>query len=39
MARAAIEVLAEYPALNATLEDGTLTTYDGVHLGIAVSLG
>ena len=39
MARATIEVLAEYPALNATLDDGTLTTYDGVHLGIAVSLG
>jgi pyruvate/2-oxoglutarate dehydrogenase complex dihydrolipoamide acyltransferase (E2) component len=39
VARAVIEVLAEYPALNATLEDGTLTTYDGVHLGIAVSLG
>jgi pyruvate/2-oxoglutarate dehydrogenase complex dihydrolipoamide acyltransferase (E2) component len=39
MARATIEVLAEYPALNATLEDDTLTTYDGVHLGIAVSLG
>ena len=30
---------ARVPALNATLEDDTLTTYDGVHLGIAVSLG
>jgi pyruvate/2-oxoglutarate dehydrogenase complex dihydrolipoamide acyltransferase (E2) component len=39
VARATIETLAEYPSLNATLEDGTLTTYDGVHLGIAVSLG
>jgi pyruvate/2-oxoglutarate dehydrogenase complex dihydrolipoamide acyltransferase (E2) component len=39
IARAAIEVLHEYPSLNATLEDGTFTTYDGVHLGIAVSLG
>ncbi|MGH2946474.1 MAG: dihydrolipoamide acetyltransferase family protein [Solirubrobacteraceae bacterium] len=39
MARATIEVLRDYPALNATLEDGTVTTYDGVHLGIAVSLG
>jgi pyruvate/2-oxoglutarate dehydrogenase complex dihydrolipoamide acyltransferase (E2) component len=39
VARAVIDVLGEYPALNATLEDGTVTTYDGVHLGIAVSLG
>jgi 2-oxoglutarate dehydrogenase E2 component (dihydrolipoamide succinyltransferase) len=39
VARAVVEVLGEFPALNATLEDGTLTTYDGVHLGIAVSLG
>jgi pyruvate/2-oxoglutarate dehydrogenase complex dihydrolipoamide acyltransferase (E2) component len=39
IARATIETLAAYPALNATLEDGQLTTYDGVHLGIAVSLG
>jgi pyruvate/2-oxoglutarate dehydrogenase complex dihydrolipoamide acyltransferase (E2) component len=39
VARATIDTLAEFPALNATLEDGTLTTYDGVHLGIAVSLG
>ena len=39
IARATIEVLREYPALNATLEGETLTTYDAVHLGIAVSLG
>ena len=39
IARATIEVLREYPALNATLEGETLTTYDGVHLGVAVSLG
>jgi pyruvate/2-oxoglutarate dehydrogenase complex dihydrolipoamide acyltransferase (E2) component len=39
VARATIETLAEFPSLNATLDDGTLTTYDGVHLGIAVSLG
>jgi pyruvate/2-oxoglutarate dehydrogenase complex dihydrolipoamide acyltransferase (E2) component len=39
IARATIETLREFPGLNATLEDGTLTTYEGVHLGIAVSLG
>jgi pyruvate/2-oxoglutarate dehydrogenase complex dihydrolipoamide acyltransferase (E2) component len=39
IARATIETLREFPALNATLEGETLTTYDGVHLGIAVSLG
>jgi pyruvate/2-oxoglutarate dehydrogenase complex dihydrolipoamide acyltransferase (E2) component len=39
IARATIDTLREFPSLNATLEDGTLTTYDGVHLGIAVSLG
>jgi 2-oxoglutarate dehydrogenase E2 component (dihydrolipoamide succinyltransferase) len=38
VARATIEALGEFPALNATLQDGTVTTYDGVHLGIAVSL-
>jgi pyruvate/2-oxoglutarate dehydrogenase complex dihydrolipoamide acyltransferase (E2) component len=40
-ARATIETLLEFPALNATLEDdGTHTVYtDAVHLGIAVSLG
>jgi len=39
IARATIETLREFPALNATLEGETLTTYQGVHLGIAVSLG
>jgi pyruvate/2-oxoglutarate dehydrogenase complex dihydrolipoamide acyltransferase (E2) component len=39
IARATIDALREFPQLNATLEDGNLTTYDGVHLGIAVSLG
>jgi pyruvate/2-oxoglutarate dehydrogenase complex dihydrolipoamide acyltransferase (E2) component len=39
IARATIDTLREFPQLNATLEDDTLTTYDGVHLGIAVSLG
>jgi pyruvate/2-oxoglutarate dehydrogenase complex dihydrolipoamide acyltransferase (E2) component len=39
IARATIDALREYPQLNATLEDDTVTTYDGVHLGIAVSLG
>jgi pyruvate/2-oxoglutarate dehydrogenase complex dihydrolipoamide acyltransferase (E2) component len=39
IARATIDTLREFPALNATLEDDTITTYDGVHLGIAVSLG
>jgi 2-oxoglutarate dehydrogenase E2 component (dihydrolipoamide succinyltransferase) len=39
IARATIETLGEFPALNATLEDGQLTTYGGVHMGIAVSLG
>jgi pyruvate/2-oxoglutarate dehydrogenase complex dihydrolipoamide acyltransferase (E2) component len=39
IARATIEALREFPALNATLEDDMVTTYDGVHLGIAVSLG
>jgi pyruvate/2-oxoglutarate dehydrogenase complex dihydrolipoamide acyltransferase (E2) component len=38
IARATIETLREFPALNATLEGENLTTYDGVHLGIAVSL-
>jgi pyruvate/2-oxoglutarate dehydrogenase complex dihydrolipoamide acyltransferase (E2) component len=39
IARASIETLREFPQLNATLEGETFTTYDGVHLGIAVSLG
>jgi pyruvate/2-oxoglutarate dehydrogenase complex dihydrolipoamide acyltransferase (E2) component len=39
VARATIETLREITALNATLEGESLTTYDAVHLGIAVSLG
>jgi pyruvate/2-oxoglutarate dehydrogenase complex dihydrolipoamide acyltransferase (E2) component len=39
IARATIETLREFPALNATLENDAITTYDGVHLGVAVSLG
>jgi pyruvate/2-oxoglutarate dehydrogenase complex dihydrolipoamide acyltransferase (E2) component len=40
-ARATIETLLEFPALNATLEGGDQHTVytDAVHLGIAVSLG
>jgi pyruvate/2-oxoglutarate dehydrogenase complex dihydrolipoamide acyltransferase (E2) component len=38
-ARATVDVLREFPQLNATLEGETYTTYDAVHLGIAVSLG
>jgi len=39
IARATIETLRNFPALNATLENDAITTYDGVHLGVAVSLG
>jgi pyruvate/2-oxoglutarate dehydrogenase complex dihydrolipoamide acyltransferase (E2) component len=39
IARAAIETLRDFPELNATLEGATLTRYERVHLGIAVSLG
>jgi pyruvate/2-oxoglutarate dehydrogenase complex dihydrolipoamide acyltransferase (E2) component len=39
VARATVETLREFPDLNATLEDDTVTRYDAVHLGIAVSLG
>jgi 2-oxoglutarate dehydrogenase E2 component (dihydrolipoamide succinyltransferase) len=39
VARATVDALAEYPQLNATLEGETYTTYEGVHLGVAVSLG
>src|SRR4051794_1271515 len=39
-ARATVETLLEFPALNATLEGDQHTVYtDAVHLGIAVSLG
>jgi pyruvate/2-oxoglutarate dehydrogenase complex dihydrolipoamide acyltransferase (E2) component len=39
VARATIETLRDFPTLNATLEGETFTTYEGVHLGVAVSLG
>jgi pyruvate/2-oxoglutarate dehydrogenase complex dihydrolipoamide acyltransferase (E2) component len=39
VARATIDTLREFPSLNATLEGETFTQYEGVHLGIAVSLG
>jgi pyruvate/2-oxoglutarate dehydrogenase complex dihydrolipoamide acyltransferase (E2) component len=39
IARSAIEALREFPDLNATLEDKTITRFERVHLGIAVSLG
>jgi pyruvate/2-oxoglutarate dehydrogenase complex dihydrolipoamide acyltransferase (E2) component len=38
-ARATIETLLQFPYLNATLEDESHIVHDGVHLGIAVSLG
>jgi pyruvate/2-oxoglutarate dehydrogenase complex dihydrolipoamide acyltransferase (E2) component len=39
VARATIDALREFGSLNATLEGETFTQYEGVHLGIAVSLG
>jgi pyruvate/2-oxoglutarate dehydrogenase complex dihydrolipoamide acyltransferase (E2) component len=36
--RCVVAALREHPQLNATLEGDKLTTYDAVHLGIAVSL-
>jgi pyruvate/2-oxoglutarate dehydrogenase complex dihydrolipoamide acyltransferase (E2) component len=39
VARATIAALREQPALNATLEGENYTQHQGVHLGIAVSLG
>ncbi|MFT0762829.1 dihydrolipoamide acetyltransferase family protein [Actinomyces sp. F1_1611] len=33
---AVVKTLVRYPALNAHLDGGTLTTFDSVHLGIAV---
>lgn len=39
IARATIETLREFPNLNATLDGTTITRYQRVHLGIAVSLG
>lgn len=39
VARAAIDALAEHPALNATLEGERYARHEAVHLGVAVSLG
>jgi pyruvate/2-oxoglutarate dehydrogenase complex dihydrolipoamide acyltransferase (E2) component len=39
VARATIETLREFPDLNATLDGTTITRFERVHLGIAVSLG
>ena len=39
VAEAVVRTLREFPALNATLDGEDYTRYDGVHLGIAVSLG
>jgi pyruvate/2-oxoglutarate dehydrogenase complex dihydrolipoamide acyltransferase (E2) component len=39
VARATVETLREFPALNATLEGEDYTRHEAVHLGIAVSLG
>ncbi len=39
VARATIETLREFPDLNATLDGGTITRFERIHLGIAVSLG
>lgn len=39
LAQATVETLREFPDLNATLEGTTITRYERVHLGIAVSLG
>jgi pyruvate/2-oxoglutarate dehydrogenase complex dihydrolipoamide acyltransferase (E2) component len=39
VARCAVETLREFPDLNATLDGVTITRYESVHLGIAVSLG
>lgn len=39
VARAVIDALGEFPDLNATLEGSTVTRFERVHLGIAVSLG
>jgi pyruvate/2-oxoglutarate dehydrogenase complex dihydrolipoamide acyltransferase (E2) component len=39
VARATIDALREFPALNSTLEGDILTTHANVNLGVAVSLG
>ncbi|MDN3556926.1 2-oxo acid dehydrogenase subunit E2 [Halomonas maura] len=36
--RLVVQTLAEFPALNATLEDNRITEHLGVHLGLAVPL-
>jgi pyruvate dehydrogenase E2 component (dihydrolipoamide acetyltransferase) len=36
VAYAAVQVARKYPAINATLVDGVLTTYSEIHLGLAV---
>ncbi len=38
VARAAMDALAEHPALNATLQGDRYARHDAVHLGVAVSL-
>lgn len=37
--KALTETLLEFPYLNASLVDGQVTLYGGVHMGVAVSLG
>jgi pyruvate/2-oxoglutarate dehydrogenase complex dihydrolipoamide acyltransferase (E2) component len=39
VARGTVDTLREFPELNATLDGATITRYQRVHLGIAVSLG
>jgi pyruvate/2-oxoglutarate dehydrogenase complex dihydrolipoamide acyltransferase (E2) component len=39
LARAVVATLRDFPNLNATLTDTTITRFERVHLGIAVSLG
>lgn len=39
VARSVVRTLRDFPDLNATLEETTVTRFDRVHLGIAVSLG
>jgi pyruvate/2-oxoglutarate dehydrogenase complex dihydrolipoamide acyltransferase (E2) component len=39
VARATVETLRDFRDLNATLDGTTITRYDRVHLGVAVSLG
>lgn len=39
VARSVIEALRDFPDLNARLDEATITRFDPVHLGIAVSLG